>query len=223
MVLGGFAVRGTRVKEVEQKIAALKAYGGIQSEFHWSGYKGGRKKEAYEKLVDYAFELIQKKHAALHIGVCRFDKFDHKRGRDGAVSKKSRDTSVNKVYYQLCLHRIARYYGKSCAIHIRLDQGNDSAEVVKIRGAICADAYGRYKTKANCIKSMEGMDSCASGIIQMSDVVIGGIAAHLNQRVLKDVKAGLRDHILSTAGIANWRQNTHPDARFFTVWHVKVE
>lgn len=223
MVLGGFAVRGTRVNEIENRIAELRLSAGIQSEFHWSGYRGGRREQAYKDLVNYGFELIKDKKAALHVAVTRFDKFDHKRGRDGAIAIKSRDTSVNKVYYQLSLHRIARYYGKLCAIHIRLDQGNDSSEVVAIRGGICADAYSRYRTRPNCIRSMEGMNSCASGIIQMSDVIIGGVAAHLNDRQLNKPKSVLRDHILEVSNVDCWKTNTHSNARFFTIWNVKVD
>lgn len=145
MVAGGFAVAGERITEIEAHIAMLRQNANIR-EFHWSDYRGGKKREAHEALVDYAFDLIANHHAALHVIIAKFKGYSHK-AKDG----ENRDTSINRMYYQLCLHRPARFYGKRRAIHIRLDTGNDSADICQMRNQLCAAAYKKYRTLPNCV------------------------------------------------------------------------
>lgn len=171
MVAGGLAVAGNRIVEIEDRIAALRADAGIRSEFHWSGYRGGEKRAAYEALVKYGFDLVNKRHAALHIIVASFKGYNHK-----AVAGQNRDTSVNRMYYQLFLHRITKSYGQHRAIHIRLDAGNDCRDICNMRNQLCADAYRRYDTKPNCVRSIEPVKSENSGIIQLADVILGAVA-----------------------------------------------
>lgn len=82
--------------------------------------------------------------------VVKFDGYDHK-----AVAGEGRETSVNRMYYQLLLHRLAQFYGGKRAIHVRLDAGNDSKEICKMRNQVCADAFKKYRTLPNCIRSIE--------------------------------------------------------------------
>ena len=124
MVAGGFAISGNRIAEVEDRIATIRDDAGIRSEFHWADYRGGGRQRAYESLIDYAFGLVNKKHAALHIVISPFKGYDLK-----AKSGENRDTSVNRMYYQLCLHRLGNFYGKHRAIHVRLDAGSDSTDI----------------------------------------------------------------------------------------------
>lgn len=101
MVAGGFAVAGNRISEIEDQIAILREDAGITSEFHWSEYRGGRKREAYEALIRYGFDLVHKRKAALHVIIVRFSGYNHR-----ANKGDNRDTSINRMYYQLFLHRI---------------------------------------------------------------------------------------------------------------------
>lgn len=175
MVVGGFAVSGNRISEIEDRVAALRDDAGIRSEFHWSEYRGGAKRAGYEALVRYGFDLVNKKKAAFHVMIVPFKGRDH-RARPG----DNKDTSINRMYYQLFLHRLARFYGKTRAVHVRLDAGNDCADICLMRNQLCADAYKTYETRPNCIRSIEPISSENSGLIQLSDVVLGGIAAKEN-------------------------------------------
>lgn len=213
MVAGGFAVNGMRIYEVERHVAALRERAGIQSEFHWSGYRGGDRRQAYEALVDYAFDLVEAKQAAFHVIIAEFGGYDHK-----ANEGENKDTSVNRMYWQLCLHRIARFYGKKAEIHVRLDVGNDATDVCGMRNEVCAAAYNTHKTKPNCIRTLETMDSRVSGIIQMADVLVGAIAAKRNEVIHTSPKGDLADYVLKRSGRPNWEQATPRDARFLTVW-----
>lgn len=216
MVAGGFAVAGNRIQEIEDKIAQLRGSSGIQSEFHWSDYRGGKRRQGYFALVDYGFELVEQHKAALHLIVSPFKGYNHK-----AKKGENRDTSVNRMYYQVCLHRLAGFYGKRRAIHVRLDAGNDCADICAMREQLCAAAYKTHHTRPNCIRSIEPVNSEKSGIVQMVDVIIGGIAAKKNGIVHTSPKGELTDYILARSGRQSWDTETPREARFLTVWHFK--
>ena len=214
MVAGGFAVAGNRIREIEDHIAGLRDDCGIRSEFHWSDYRGGNRRRGYEALVKYGFSLVSKSHAALHVIIAEFDGYDHK-----AKQGEDRQTSVNRMYYQLILHRLARLYGKKRAVHVRLDAGNDSRDICRMRNELCADAYKRLGTLPNCVRTIEPMKSHNSGIIQLADVVVGAIAAKQNEVAHSSAKGGLADFVLKASGRHSWSVGTPRSARFLTVWH----
>lgn len=216
MVAGGFAVSGNRINQIEDHIATLRDDAGIKSEFHWSDYRGGKKRLAYEALVKYGFDLVNKRNAAFHVIIVPFAGYNH-RANEG----EDKCTSVNRMYYQLCLHRLAKYYGKKRAIHVRLDAGNDSADICKMRNQLCADAYRQVGAKPNCIRSIEPVKSENIGLVQMADVVIGGIAAKVNAVNHSSPKGDLADCVLRASGRQSWSEETPSTARFLTIWHHK--
>jgi len=110
---------GNRIAEIEDQIAALREDAGIRSEFHWSEYRGGAKRPGYEALVRFGFDLVNKRRAHFHVLIVPFKHHNHQ-----AVEGENNDTSINRMYYQLFLPRLARFNGKTRAIHIRLDAGN---------------------------------------------------------------------------------------------------
>jgi hypothetical protein len=122
------------------------------------------------------------------------------------------------MYYQLLLHRIARIYGKKRQIHVRLDAGNDCADICQMRVQLCAAAYKTHRTAPNCFGSIEAICSKASGIIQMADVFVGGIAAKRNQIEHKSDKGNLADRILRGSGFRSWDASTTIAARGINVW-----
>lgn len=214
MVAGGLAVAGNRISEIEDEIALLREDAGIRSEFHWSEYRGGRRKAAYETLVRYGFDLTNKRKAALHIIIAEFQGYNHK-----VNTGDNKDTSINRMYYQLFLHRVARFYGKKRAIHIRLDAGSDCKDICSMRNQLCAGAYKTYSTKPNCVRSIEPVNSANVGIVQLVDVIIGAIAAKQNEIVYTSPKGDLADFVLQASGRHTWSTDTPADARFLTIWH----
>lgn len=214
MIAGGFAVSGNRIHEIEDRIATLRDDAGIKSEFHWADYRGGEKRAAYESLVRYAFDLVNKRQAALHIIIAKFGGYNH-RSKEG----ENKDTSINRMYYQLCLHRLCRFYGKSRAIHVRLDAGNDSHDICRMRNQLCADAYRNLKCLPNCIRTIEPANSRNVGLIQMADVIVGAVAAKQNEFKHTSPKGALADFVLRSSGRHSWGVNTPTSARFLTVWH----
>lgn len=181
----------------------------------WSKFTGGGRTAAYEALVDFLFLLVEQKQAAFHCIISHFAEFSH-RAHEGTP-----DTSVNRMYFQLGLHRLCQQYGKSCAIHIYPDNGNDSKDLPGFRGVLCAQAYKRYKTRPNCVKRIASRDSEDEAIIQMVDIVVGGIAAKRNNRVLAPPKAALADYILRKSGLPSWDVDTPQNEKFLTIWNFR--
>lgn len=218
MVAGGFAVSGNRITEIEDHIAMLRDDAGIKSEFHWADYRGGSRQAGYEDLVRYGFDLVNKRKAALHIIIAKFEGYNHrqKQGED-------RDTSVNRMYFQLGLHRLGQFYGGSRAIHIRLDAGNDCKDICGMRNELCAKSYRTYSTLPNCVRSIEPVCSKNVGIVQMADVIVGAIAAKKNGVAHKNAKGGLADFVLRASGRQSWDSDTPKTARFLTVWHHRQQ
>ncbi|MRG70392.1 DUF3800 domain-containing protein [Alphaproteobacteria bacterium HT1-32] len=216
MVAGGIAIRQGRLAEISQKILDIKASGNIGSEFKWSGYRGGYRRQAYEDLIDLCFSLAEQKQAALHWIIADFGSFAHKTNDDG-----SPESSVNRMYFQLCLHRLCKFYGKACGVYVYPDNGNDSAELIGFRDVLCARAYKTYKTKPNCVRDIKALTSHTEPLIQMADVVTGAIAALRNQRQLKAPKANLAQYVLDRSGHPDWSTDTLHTARFMTVWNFQ--
>ncbi|MEM7470254.1 MAG: DUF3800 domain-containing protein [Pseudomonadota bacterium] len=216
MVLGGLAVAGHRLAEIETQIADIRERGRIRSEFHWKEYRGGSKQKSYEELCRFGFGLVNTKKAALHVMVADFRKFDHKR-EEG----QTRDTSINKLYWLLCLHRLAKFYGEKRAIHIRLDSGDDCSHICTMRNQLSAAAFRKFKARPNCIRSIEPMSSEKSGLIQLSDVLLGGIASQLNGNRGDTCKGKLAEYIRKTSGRHSWSTSTPAKHRFLTVWHYQ--
>jgi hypothetical protein len=216
MVAGGVAFRPARYHEISGEIQKIKCAAGIKSEMKWSKYRGGRRQAAYEGLVDLFYLLTKEKMAAFHCIIAEFGAFAHKSYEGGTP-----ESSVSRMYFQLCLHRLCQFYGPSLAIEVFPDNGNDSRELPSFRGAICAQAYNRYSTRPNCLRSIQPQDSELHNALQMADVIVGAIAAKRNRRELVPHKADLAEYVLEKSGLASWEIDTPASARFFTVWNFK--
>ena len=216
-VVGGVAIRKNRLDDINTQIQSIKDNAGISGELKWSSYRGGAKRDAYKSVVDTFFDLIDRKHMAFHCIIAHFSEFTHKwREEPGSPER-----SVNRLYYQLSLHRVCRYYGKSCAIYIYPDHGNDSKEFITFREPLCADAFLRYSTKPNSVRSIMPLDSQHHSVLQAVDVIVGGIAASRNGRISAQHKVELAKHILAKSGRPDWSTDTPMSARFLTVWNFQ--
>lgn len=216
MVAGGIAIQASRVDEVNEAILEIKERVGIKSKFHWSEYRGGARQAGYEDLVRLYYSLIDECKIHSHLLICDFKAFDHKRGGVGSPER-----SANKMYYQLLLHRLCKFYGRDCDLYAFPDRGDDSKEVISFRGAICASAYTKFKARPNSLKAIQPQNSERQPIIQMVDVIIGAIAAKREDRTLKPHKASLADYVLHNSPVSDWSKNTSANAKKFNVWNFK--
>ncbi len=149
-VVGGVAVKAHHVSDLEGEIQHLKDDIGMSSEFKWSGYKGGiRKEKAYKGLVDLFYDAIANHKLHFHALIVDFDKFDHHMNGRGSPHQ-----SVNKLYYQHMIHDVCRRYGDKWRIQMIPDHGSDSEQIVSFRGAICAKSYNQYCPSSEFLEPM---------------------------------------------------------------------
>lgn len=216
MVAGGIAIRETHYDEITSAILKIKQDGGISGEMKWSEYRGGSRRAGYEAAVDLLFLLVEQNLAHFHCIISNFAAFNHRQHQG------TPEVSVNRMYFQLGLHRLGQFYGKQCAIHIYPDYGNDSRELPNFRGVMCAYAYRTYGARPNCIRQVKAKDSSAEPILQMVDVVVGGIAAKRENRQLVAERAALADYILTKSGRPDWSTDTTANASHrLTVWNFQ--
>lgn len=196
------------------KVQSLKDGIGMQSEFKWSEYRGGRKKATYEALVDLFYEAIDLHYMHFHAIIVDFNEFDHHKKGRGAPQ-----LSVNKMYYQLMLHEVCRRYGSKWRIVMFPDHGPDSDQIGDYRNGICARAYKMYSAKPNCLREIHPTASKKVGLLQMTDVIIGAMAAHREDRTVKAVKSDLREYVMAKSPITDLSTDTPRDERQFSIWN----
>lgn len=220
MVVGGIAIRTTRYKDIEADIQKIKSAAGIKSEMKWSKYRGGARRVAYQAMVDLFFALIENRHAAFHCLIANFGDFTH-----GFVPDGSPDQSVSRMYYQLLLHRPARYYGKACRIMVYPDKGQDSSQLQNFRRPLCFDAYQRYETAVGCVSAIQPQDSEMHGLLQMVDIIVGAISYQRNERHARErcaaSKRMLAAYVLEKSKRPDWTTDTAATERFFTIWNFR--
>lgn len=214
LVAGGIISRTEVIERIDAKIQKIKTDIDMKSEFKWSGFRGGRKTKAYFELIDFFYFLIANNHIHFHAIVANFDSFDHHRKGRGSPEK-----SVNKLYYQLFLHRLCREYGTKNRIRIFPDHGADSAEIIEFRKVLCRESANRYNTDPNCLKAIQPQPSARHNILQMVDVIIGALAAEFEARDLNAHKSELRRHVIKQSPTKNLFSNTPRGATKFTIWH----
>ena len=125
------------------------------------------------------------------------------------------------MYYQLMLHSVCRLYGDKWRLVMLPDHGPDSDHIGDYREAICAQAYNRYRVQPNCLRAIHPTPSKKVNLLQMTDVIIGAMAAEREKRVLKKVKSELRQYFMEKSPVADLSKNTRREERAFSVWNFK--
>lgn len=213
-VVGGMAVKAEVVEKLNRDIQSLKDDISMKSEFKWSDYRGGRKRSAYRSLIDLFYDAINRDDLHFHGMIVDFDKFDHHQNGRG-----SPHLSINKMYYQLMLHEVCRRYGDKWRIVMYPDHGPDSQEIGKFRPGICANAYRTYGAKPNCLREIHPTASKKLNLLQMSDVIIGALAAQREHRKLNSIKSELRSYVMDRCPISDLSVDPPRDERKFSVWN----
>ena len=216
VVVGGIALPPKRALEANDALQTIKDSAGIRSEFKWSKYSAGGREAAYKEAVDLFFGMLDRSELHFHCLICDFATFNHKKIGAGNPEK-----SVNKLYYQLMLHRVCAKYGKEHPVVMYPDHGADSSEIHGFRGAICAAAYKRYGAMPNCLRDINPVPSRDHNVMQMLDIVIGAFAAEREGRILARPKDDLRKHVMDASGIKDLSTNIGR-ANKMTVWNFEI-
>ena len=129
----------------------------------------------------------------------------------------------SRMYYQLLVHRVCRFYSSKCYIWVYPDQGHDSRDLLRHVGTINKAANKTYRLEHRLV-SIEQTDSSRCNVLQMVDVILGGIA-HIRNHGSASAgvghKAALARYILQKSGLRSWDIDTGRKARRLTVWNFK--
>jgi hypothetical protein len=218
MVVGGVAFQTRRYAAIAKAIRGIKNAANIQSEMKWSKFRGGERTKADKAVVDLFYSLLDLKEVHFHCIVAEFGRFNH-----GAFEGGDSETSVNRMYYQLLVHRVCRFYARRCYIFVYPDQGNDSRDIERFHGQINLAANKRYRVPHRLAR-IEQTDSSRCEVMQMVDVIVGGIAHRRNfppSSEARTYKADLADYILQRSQHTSWVHDTPKNARRFTVWNFR--
>lgn len=219
MAVGGIAINLASIEMVERKIRELNAAMNITSEIKWSNVKPRRDK-GHWAYVDLLRTLVGSGHVHFHIRFQETQNWDHKR----AGPRRKTDT-VSRAFYQLLLHRPAKFYGKQCDIYVRADAGDCTEDLHKYIGPLNIEAKKLRECGAGCIRSIEVRDSKKTPALQLLDVTLGGLAALRNARHLRpeisDTKKALALYLHEQYDKLDLAKNSSKAARKFCIWNAQ--
>jgi len=181
MAVGGIAVSrnalGTVVKELLAINEAKRARGEIK--WHNTRKRGVEVRKAY---IDYLMKQIAANYLHFHIRFSPMNEYDHE-------GERREFETVSKMFYQLLLHRPVRYYGKSCVLRIRPDDGECTRRLPDFKDALHTDGQLTYEAESNCIHSIVPQSSRHQPMLHLLDVMVGALTAYRNGRHLLDAIA----------------------------------
>ena len=219
MAVGGLAVRPERAEKIANELAAIKKGCGLHPdmEVKWAKCKK-RHNSVHIPYVEYMFDAIERGYLHLHVRLQPFKEYDHRKSGD----RKETDT-ISKAYYQLLLHRAARYYGGKCRLLVRPDAGDCTAYLPNIVEGLNTDACGTFDLKEQPFVDIAPRNSKQEPMLQLLDVTLGALAAARNGthvKLLKPRKQELVALVLKLGKIIDIEKSHPRETRGFNVWNV---
>jgi hypothetical protein len=219
MGVAGLAMRPARAKEVIADIHTINKDYGVTSEVKWNTAKA-RRKDVYKAYIDLLFALISTNSAHLHIRFVPMHMYAH----NISGSRNYVDT-ISKQFYQLFLHRAARYYGEHCKIMIRPDKGDCTSYLPKIMDGLNHESQAKFRLLFEPFTNIEPRESQDEPILQLLDVTIGAMCAARNgtplNGALGSYKCGLVEYALLNLSPRHIGESTPIKERQISLWSVK--
>lgn len=215
---GGLAIRADKAERIVTDIHAINEAFGVRSEVKWSRAK--RRRNCFHKAyIQLLASLVREKIAHFHVRFIPFDEYDHRSSGD----RLETDT-ISKSYYQLLLHRAARYYGSRCRIHARMDDGECTSHLPRMIGALNRDAMTKFNLESAPFATIEPRNSCNEPLLQLLDVSLGALTSlrngypgtdHLSQH-----KSELALLAATQFNVTDVSVSTPISQKVFSVWNV---
>lgn len=219
MAVAGLAIRPERAKKVISDINEINRLYGVVSEVKWATAKP-RRKDVYKAYIDILFNLTTTGAAHFHIRFVQMSEYAH----NISGPRRYVDT-ISKQFYQLLLHRPARYYGNKCIIRVRPDKGDCTAHLPQIMNALNNEAKASFRLLFEPFGDVQPRYSEDEPLLQLLDVTIGALAAAKNgthrDGTLGDYKRELVDYVLAKAAPKTVNKSTPIRERKFSLWTVR--
>lgn len=218
MAIGGLGILRESLTRARKDLNSILPEGKKNYEIKWQTTRADNLK--YRKAyVDYLVDLIEKRQAHFHIRFSPMKEYTH----DGP---RKRFDTVSKAYYQLLLHRPGKFYGKTCKISVRPDDGDCTSLLKKFLPHIERDAWGRYGANPDCFQDVVCLNSKSEPLLQLLDVSLGALTAYRNGRhdhpdcaIQKKELANYTVNAFAKVGLKNIKWNADP-GNYFSVWNV---
>lgn len=219
MHVGATVVRKLYVRALYQSIHDFRTEHKMHAELKWSKVSN-QKLPAYKALVDIFFDFMDR--GALTFRVTTFDnhKWDHKR-----YNNSDPDIGISKLFYQMLLHQVIGVYGDLASLYICLDRRRSSTGLLDLQRMLNAGAGKDYGLTFSPVRVLTAKDSKKDDLLQINDVILGGVSALKNKKHLKPnaraAKTDLAQHILKRSGLATYDRDSLPEQSRFAIWNRK--
>lgn len=218
MGIAGLAVQPSRAVGIAKDIAAINKAMNVTNEIKWESAQR-RRSDVHRAYVDLLAKLIEHRQVHLHMRFCPINRYDHR-----ASGPRRHADTVSKAFYQLLLHRAARYYARRCAIHVRPDNGSCTSYLPNMLAGLNTDASLKFSAPENAFRTIQPCDSLSEPLLQLLDVTLGALTCsrngnHMNGNV-GPYKAELASYATQALGLSDLAKSDDINRRFLNVWNV---
>lgn len=223
LTIGGLLISPNRESEITKEIERIKSEFKKHSELHW--HKLGRHYyDLYKNIIEYTFHIIDFNYAHFKAII-----FDTNQIDSNFMYNDDIDFTIRNMTYQLMNNQCVKtYYPYDNNIQFKLlyDCINDS----KYPLPSYLDMFNNgIKKKSNLtknhIESIEYVDSEKRKLIQLSDILIGGISYYKNytqkNKGGRNEKFNLSNMIVNKIGINNINFSSKIDNNKYSIWNFK--
>jgi hypothetical protein len=210
LVIGTLAIFRSKVPALLAKLQQARNDNNHTGELGWTSinsYKFG----TYIDWLDIFAEFARPQFLRFSALVLDTSKVDHS-WNDG-----DKELGFNKLLYQLLLHRVGARYGSERPLNGYLDHRTTVHTPETLRQILNA-GLGKYRgIKTNPFQRIQFRDSKQCDLIQLTDILTGAIAFHMNGH---GKKAGTRKEKIGLCQeIRNLRATDQLVQRQFDIWH----
>lgn len=219
-MLGGIVTSIASARTLEEEIAKLKESAGIKPEMKW-GRVSAYHYENYRALVDLFFDPPRDVSVPFDFHSLVVDT---RQINDRRYNLGDREIGFNKEIYQLILKFIRLYRGQN--FHAYLDYRSSRQPVSETRLIVNRGAMSKNPNRDWPIRRLHMRNSKTTLILQLVDVLLGGLAYKLNRHDqmpnASAAKNALSKYIIRRAKIPNVFADTTMAGKF-TVWHRQLK
>jgi hypothetical protein len=224
MVIGGLIIDAP---EIERFTATMRKFRDEQkmfAELKWTKVTD-QKLPQYKRFVDYFFALNNTDVLHFHCIIVDNHQVDHHK-----FSKGDKELGFYKFYYQLLLHSFGKRYcreGEDDRFIVRLDERNSSYSLGTLKVVLNRGLNKKYKISTEPFVSIEPMNSKASELMQVNDIILGAIGSQKNGYDLlaggRASKRELGQYIAAAAGLKDLKESTPWGRHRFTIWNFRLQ
>ena len=218
MVLGSLIINTEHETALAAEIARARLPELPNGEMGWT--KVSRTKlDAYRRIVDVFFDNPER-HVPYEFHSLTVDTH---RIRDGVWNDGSREVGFNKEIFQLCA-KVARLH-QTRLLRVYLDSRDTKSSPDELRLILNRARANKGDRRDWPFRRIHFRNSADCQIMQLVDVLLGGVAYRLNGHHLIDgaspAKVDLSNHILTRGRVTDVTRDTLVTGKF-TIWHRQL-